>query len=238
MFSIKRLAVLGYTVAFVGGSAHAQSRPFVPNAQPASAHVPAADLDLGDDAGAKVASTPAAATSQPPAQPPVAGAPDTGASRLSIDDADNATRSQLLRQLVGAGAPAAPANPVPATSPAPAPVTTHKAVAERTRAEPVRFVGAFSDVSGTSVLYEYRGASYPAHVGTKLLNGWTATRVDGFVVTVTEGTGKGARTWTETIVGGTPPEAQAQTVSATGIRRLTDLGAPLPPGTPISAIAQ
>jgi hypothetical protein len=176
---------------------------------------------------------------RPPSQPPVAGAPDAGASHLSIDDADKATRSQLLRQLVGAGSPAAPANPVPVTAPVPAaPVTIHKAVAKRARAEPVRFVGAFSDMSGASVLYEYRGASYPAHVGTKLLNGWTAIRVDGFVVTVTEGSGKGARTWTETIVGGTPPEAQPQSGSTTGLRRLTDLGAPLPPGTPISAIAQ
>jgi hypothetical protein len=101
----------------------------------------------------------------------------------------------------------------------------------------VRFVGAFSDMSGPSVLYEYRNASYPAHVGAKLLNGWTVTRVDGFVVTVAEGTGKGTRTWTETISGGTPAQdTQQPAVIGMAGRGLPDLSGPLPPSMPLSAV--
>lgn len=244
MFSTKRLTALAYATFLACSFAHAQSRPATPRAQATSARVPAANLDMGDEDGANPASAPAAASSQPTAVAPAAAASAPAESHLSIDDADRITRSQLLRQLVGGPGlptPTVGVNPsaqiVAAPTPA-VPVAIHKIVPERTRAEPVRFLGAFSDMTGQSVLYEYRNASYPAHAGTKLLNGWTVKRVDGFVVTVTDGAGKGARTWTETIVGGTPADDQQQPLVNSGIRRLMDLGAPLPPGTPISAIAQ
>jgi hypothetical protein len=107
-----------------------------------------------------------------------------------------------------------------------------KVVAPRQRAEAVRFVGAFSDMSGPSVLYEFRGASYPAHVGTKLLNGWIVKRVEGFVVTVAEG----RQTWTETISGGTSSGSDNQQPATPIARALNALGGPLPPSIPLSAI--
>jgi hypothetical protein len=242
MFSINRLAALGYAALFLVSVAQAQTRPVAPQASAKPVRLPAADIDTGSVAGATTAPAAGAVPAQPAPAAPVSGAAVPAESHLSIDDADKATRSQLLRQLVGGANTPAPtvsasaAQLVPPANPAVAPV--HKAAPERARAEPVRFVGAFSDMSGRSVLYEYRNASYPAHVGAKLLNGWTVTRVDGFVVTVAEGTGKGARTWTETIVGGTPQQDQRPPGVGAGISRITDLGGPLPPGTPISAIAQ
>jgi hypothetical protein len=161
-----------------------------------------------------------------------------GTPHLSIDDIDQITRSKIARQLAGEGAQQGsavalnPAAPVPASARASAPVV--KVVPPSPRAEPVRFVGAFSDMSGTSVLYEYRDASYPARVGARLLNGWTVKRVDGFVVTVAEG----KRTWTESISGGTPATADSSRPSGLPLRPLNDLGGPLPPGIPLSAMGQ
>ncbi len=56
-------------------------------------------------------------------------------------------------------------------------------------------------MTGSNVLYEFRGAVYPAHVGVKLLNGWTVSKVDGYLVSVSSG----KRTWTEPISGGFVP---------------------------------
>jgi hypothetical protein len=153
---------------------------------------------------------------------------------LSIDDLDQMTRQKIARQMSGESGPGdggvALNTPAPAAPPVvsrPAMPAQTKSAHERPRAEPVRFVGAFSDMTGGSVLYEYRGTSYPAHVGTKLLNGWKVTKVEGFVVTVTEG----GRTWTETIVGGARDSGTNDTRVAAFIpgRQLNDLGGPLPP---------
>ncbi|WP_245841108.1 hypothetical protein [Paraburkholderia ribeironis] len=188
---------------------------------PASASVAAAS---GAATASPLARSPSAA-SQPAAQP--VSAPAT--PHLSIDDIDQITRLQIARQLGGNGGQQG-SSVAPASAPAPAPVV--RATSASSRAEPVRFVGAFSDMHGTSVLYEYRNAAYPAHVGAKLLNGWTVKRVDGFVVTVADG----RRIWTETISGGTantPDNPQASGIPA---RALNDLGGPLPAGTPLSAM--
>ncbi|MEX3935767.1 hypothetical protein AB4Y32_28865 [Paraburkholderia phymatum] len=156
--------------------------------------------------------------------------------RLSIDDIDQITRSKIARDLGGDGGQqgGAVALNAPAPASAPATVPVIKATPPSPRAEPVRFVGAFSDMSGTSVLYEFRNASYPAHVGAKLLNGWTVKRVDGFVVTV----GDGKRTWTETISGGTATTSDNPRPFGIPTRPLTDLGGPLPPAIPLSAMGQ
>ncbi|MGF6997361.1 hypothetical protein P3T25_005738 [Paraburkholderia sp. GAS32] len=251
MFSTKSLPALACALVLASGAAHAQPKATPPHTQTVSSHLPSADLDLGAESPASGASARMGAASQSappqsaaPQSTPVVGASVPGESHLSIDEADKVTRSQLLRQLVGGsnvGAPTASANPAqlvpPATPAVAAPVP--KLAPARTRAEPVRFVGAFSDMSGPSVLYEYRNASYPAHVGAKLLNGWTVTRVDGFVVTVAEGSGKGARTWTETISGGTPAQdTQQPAVIGMAGRGLPDLSGPLPPSMPLSAVGR
>ncbi len=248
MFSTKRLTAIACAWALAGAAQAQQNRPAAPGTQPVSARVPAVDIDMGSPskAGSAVVKAPPAVSqpvaSRPDASHPVAPQPvsasTTGAPHLSIDDIDQITRSKIARQLAGEGgqqggvaALNAPA-PVPASAPASAPVV--KVVAPSPHGEPVRFVGAFSDTSGTSVLYEYRDASYPARVGAKLLNGWTVKRVDGFVVTVAEG----KRTWTETISGGTPATVDSPRTSSLPVRSLNDLGGPLPPAIPLSAMGQ
>lgn len=257
MFSTKVLPALACALMVASVAVHAQPKMKATHPQAVSSNMPSADLDLsaespGADAAAHTsvasqAAVPQSTASQTATVTPVSAAPASATvpseSRLSIEDVDRIARSSIARQLAGNGsalpggvalngAAPAPANvPAPAVNSKPAPV--------RPRAEPVRFVGAFSDVSGQSVLYEYRNASYPAHVGARLLNGWTVKRVDGFVVTVADGTGKGARTWTETISGGTPAQDVQQSVaSGPAVRGLPDLSGPLPPNIPLSAIAR
>jgi hypothetical protein len=229
MFSTKRLAALGCAALLASGAVHAQTRAPAAHAQPASVQVPAADINRGVPATA--APAPVVAASQPPANPATAA---PAQPRLSIEDIDQITRSKIARQLTGDGGSQSGAialnAPAPAIAPNPVPVV--KVVAPRQRAEAVRFVGAFSDMSGPSVLYEFRGAFYPAHVGTKLLNGWIVKRVEGFVVTVAEG----RQTWTETISGGTSSASDNQQSATPIARALNDLGGPLPPSIPLSAI--
>ena len=147
---------------------------------------------------------------------------DPASPHLSIDDIDQLARDKVVRQLKGGDQPAsqpqAAVTPPPAP-PMPPPVQTH--VEER--AEPVRFVGAFGDATGSNVLYEYRGAVYPAHVGAKLLNGWSVRKVDGYLVSVSNG----KRSWTEPISGGSP-QRDPSPVAGGPLRSLADLGSPLP----------
>jgi hypothetical protein len=153
---------------------------------------------------------------------------DSSMPRLSIDDIDQLARDKVVRQLKSGDQPAsqpqaavpAPVSP-PKADPAPVPVHVEE------RAEPVHFVGAFGDATGSNVLYEYRGAVYPAHVGEKLLNGWSVKKVDGYQVSVSYG----KRTWTEPITGGSPQRDPGPMSGGGGpLRSLVDLGAPLPPG--------
>jgi len=240
----KVLPALACALLFTSGAAHAQPKATPSRTQTVSTQLPSTDPDLRAESPASgSASHPAAM--QPAAALPVSAAAASvpGEPRLSIEDVDRIARSSIARQLAGSsggqtGLPLNGAAPVTAPATAPVPVAIRPPLAHP-RAEPVRFVGAFSDVTGQSVLYEYRNASYPAHVGARLLNGWTVKSVNGFVVTVTEGTGKAARTWTETISGGTPAQDSQQTAATNLVARgMPDLSAPLPPSLPLSAVGR
>ncbi|MGF6812734.1 hypothetical protein OKW30_007951 [Paraburkholderia sp. Clong3] len=249
MFSTKRLTAIASALTLVSGAAQAQqTKPAAPHMQTVSVREPSATLDMGTPVSAGAApasgaatggslarSTPVglqAAASQQVSQPAAQTLPAGTAPHLSIDEIDQITRSKIARQLAGDGGLQGTAvtlsAPAPATVPATAPVI--RAAPPASRTEPVRFVGAFSDMSGPSVLYEYRKASYPAQVGAKLLNGWTVKRVDGFVVTVTDG----RRTWTETISGGTANTSDNAQQSGRPTRTLSDLGGPLPSSFPLT----
>ncbi len=238
MFSTKRLMALGCALALTG-LAHAQAKPAASHGQPANPRVPTADFDVGMSPASSVpashvtaasAATLAQASASMPASVPV---PAAQPSRLSIDDIDQKIRAQVARQLSGDGGTG---NSVglntPAPTPAPQPVRVFVAPSQpaRPRAEPVKFVGAFNDATGSSVLYEFRGAYYPAHIGEKLLNGWRVANISGFLVTVNDGEGKKPRTWTEPIAGGA---ASAEPQDNPGpARTLNDLSGALPPPLP------
>ncbi|WP_175772983.1 hypothetical protein [Paraburkholderia phenazinium] len=155
--------------------------------------------------------------------------------RLTLDDIDQLSRDKVVKTLKDAAATTPAPGPsnmsapqsmivAPAPASAPAPVRAEPKQAERPRVhlDPVTFVGAFTDATGSHVLYEFDGAVYPAHVGEQLLNGATARKVNGFLVTVTEG----RRTWTQPIRSSAAP---ASVVSGP-LQALNDLGGPLPPG--------
>ncbi|MFL9988454.1 hypothetical protein [Paraburkholderia sediminicola] len=159
---------------------------------------------------------------------------------LTLDDIDQLSRDKVVRKLKDEGdAPAQGVGVSTLSSPVPGAVgTAAKPVVVPTvrteparRAERVSFVGAYSDSSGMHVLYEFRNAIYPALVGSNLLNGWKVTKVDGYLVTVSEGKGK---PWTEPIAGSS---ASPDSSSSPALRALSDLGGPLPPSailTPVS----
>ncbi|MGF6652789.1 hypothetical protein OKW34_003378 [Paraburkholderia youngii] len=235
MFSTKRLTAIASALTLVTGAAQAQqTKPVAPTLQTVSARVPSASLDMGSLGSPATAS--ASAASQPVSQPATQPLPGSAAPHLSIDEIDQITRSKIARQLAGDGGPQGTAVTLNAPAPSTVPVTPQviRATPPASHTEPVRFVGAFSDTSGTSVLYDYRNASYPAHVGVKLLNGWTVKRVDGFVVTVTDG----KRTWTEPISGGTANTSDNAQQPGSPARTLSDLGGPLPSSFPLSAAAR
>ncbi|SIO72881.1 hypothetical protein SAMN05444172_9371 [Burkholderia sp. GAS332] len=157
---------------------------------------------------------------------------------LTLDDIDQLSRDKVVRQLKGTGdgAGGQPGNTASLVAPLPSqqdpsliakPSPVQRVSATRSHAEPVTFVGAYSDATGGYVLYEMGGGVYPAHLGTKLMNGWTARKVDGFLVTVVEG----KRVWTEPIRGGASPgSATTPTLQA-----INDLGGPLPPAGSMAA---
>lgn len=235
MFSIKGAMALGCAALLASGAVQAQVKAPAGKGHVASARLPAADIGL-------IASAPAASNAITPASQPSASPTNSSPAqqRLSIDDIDEIARKKIARQLAGDGGFPTGAgtmnSPAPASAPYQAPAI--KVATPRQRAESVQFVGAFSDVTGPSVLYEFRGASYPAHVGARLLNGWMVKRVDGFVVTVSDGAGKKARTWTETISAGTHPVSEGSQPGMPMVRVLNDLSGPLPPSIPLSAIGQ
>lgn len=155
---------------------------------------------------------------------------------LSLDEVDQAARDSVMRQLKGDSSASKPASAPQATAPKvdPAPIPKLTEESPQQRVEPVRFVGAFSDASSSSVLYEYRGAVYPARVGSRLLNGVSVRKVDGYQVIVTNG----KRTWTEPMTGTTPPREAGPTQGFGGpLRSIADLGSPLPPGVMPGSVA-
>ncbi|OLL27749.1 hypothetical protein BTH42_31590 [Burkholderia sp. SRS-W-2-2016] len=148
---------------------------------------------------------------------------------LTLDDIDQLSRDKVVRQLRGTGEGAAATGTVSLSAPAPtAPdaspppkVAPKPAATTRPRAEPATFVGAYTDPTGGYVLYELGGGIYSAHLGKKLLNGWVAQKVDGYLVTVAEG----RHVWSEPI----RSEAVAGMSSSPALQAITDLGGPLPP---------
>jgi hypothetical protein len=175
----------------------------------------------------------------------VAGAAISQESHLTLDDIDKLARAKLVDSMrgpqggqAGQGGSAAPGNGVglasPLGAPTPAPVTAAAPAAPKAerrpsapprRVIPAIFVGAYSDTSGSYVLYDYQGTTYTARQGTRLLNGWTVASIDGFTVNLVDGKHK----WTETIVA--PADAPAVALpDSPAVRAITDLSSPLPPG--------
>jgi hypothetical protein len=148
------------------------------------------------------------------------------ASTLTLDDIDQLSRAKVVQDLTsGASASSgtAPAHLAPSqpAAPAAAPVV-HVADKALSRGNPVTFVGAYRDERGSHVLYAFNNAVYDALTGNKLLNGWTAEKVNGFAVTVKYG----RESWTETIRSASPAAAPVMSPS---IQAINDLGSPLPP---------
>jgi hypothetical protein len=151
---------------------------------------------------------------------------------LTLDDIDGLAREQIVKSMskapastatngVGLSAPIA----APVTAPAETPAPPRKPAPPVKRTIPVTFVGAYTDTSGKYVLYDYQGAIYPAKQGATLLNGWVFGRVDGFVVSLSEG----KRKWTEVIAA----QSQSAAIDSPGIQVINDLNSPLPLGGPI-----
>ncbi|WP_250537145.1 hypothetical protein [Caballeronia sp. AZ10_KS36] len=169
----------------------------------------------------------------------VAGAALSQESHLTLDDIDKLAREKLvdsMRKGQGGDGNRAPASGgVGLSSPlgaAPAPVAAAPVAPkmERKPTAPVRliipatFVGAYSDMSGSYVLYDYQGTTYTARRGSRLLNGWTVESIDGFMVNLVDG----KRHWTATIAA--PADVPAVMPDGPGVRAITDLSSPLPPG--------
>jgi hypothetical protein len=148
---------------------------------------------------------------------------------LTLDDIDQLSREKVVRQLKGTQEGALTSgSATPLSAPLPSapdasqtPKVLPKPVIVKSRAEPATFVGAYSDATGGYVLYEMGGGIYTAHLGKKLMNGWIAQKVDGYLVTVAER----KRVWTETI----RSEAAAASTSNPALQALNDLSSPLPP---------
>ncbi|WP_277183555.1 hypothetical protein [Caballeronia sp. BR00000012568055] len=169
----------------------------------------------------------------------VTGLSQAQESHLSLDDIDKLARQKLVDSMrksdgaalggggggVGLGSPLGSAAPAPVTASAPAAVTAERKPAPAPRrVTPVSFVGAYSDMSGAYVLYDYQGTTYTARQGARLLNGWTVASVNGFEVNLADG----KRKWTETI--SAPVDTPVAFSDSPSVRAITDLGSPLPPG--------
>ncbi|WP_434667673.1 hypothetical protein P5W99_35935 [Paraburkholderia sp. A3BS-1L] len=195
----------------------------------AASHAAAA----GPVANVTGASGPSGATSSaaPAAPEPGSGVVASAAhddASLSLRDIDQMARGKVAQYLRGSEAPAsAPKAGVSRSTPAP--VARQTATFTPTLSQPrahiqtVTFVGGFSDAMGQHVLYEYKGAVYPARLGEKLLNGAVARKVDRLFVTVSQG----GRTWTESM---SPGAQESQSTGSTMAGPLADLASPLPPG--------
>ncbi|MDR5776874.1 MULTISPECIES: hypothetical protein [unclassified Caballeronia] len=170
----------------------------------------------------------------------VTGLSQAQESHLSLDDIDKLARQKLVDSMrktdgagsggVGLGSPLGAAAQAPVTVPAPVPVKVeHKPALAPKRVIPVSFVGAYSDMSGAYVLYDYQGTTYTARQGSRLLNGWTVASVNGFEVSLADG----KRKWTENI--SAPVDTPVALADSPSVRAITDLGSPLPPGGLASA---
>ncbi|MBN3754308.1 hypothetical protein G3N95_15250 [Paraburkholderia sp. Tr-20389] len=159
---------------------------------------------------------------------------------LTLGDIDGLARQNLvnsMRKTDGAQAPAQGVSlngslATPLANPVAAPVVIPKASKPSSppapRAAPVTFVGAYSDMTGAHVLYDYQGGVYSAARGERLINGWVVTRVDGYHISVSEG----KRTWTEVI---STTSASLPMLDVPAVRAITDLGGPLPVVTSVGS---
>ncbi|SAK95813.1 hypothetical protein AWB82_06960 [Caballeronia glebae] len=171
----------------------------------------------------------------------VAGAAFSQESHLTLDDIDKLARAKLVDSMrsaqggqAGSAAPGsavglssplgATVAPVTAAAPAAPKVERRSSAPPPKRVIPATFVGAYSDMSGSYVLYDYRGTTYTARRGGRLLNGWTVASIDGFTVNLVDG----KRHWTETIAA--PSDVPAVIPDSPAVRAITDLSSPLPPG--------
>jgi len=107
------------------------------------------------------------------------GAAHAQEKHLTLDDIDGLAREQIVKSMskapdstatngVGLNAPIG----APVAAPAETRAPPRKPTPPVKRTIPVSFVGAYSDTSGSYVLYDYQGAIYPAKQGSTLLNGW------------------------------------------------------------------
>ena len=211
------------TPSFESAIAHAPAPASV--AAPQVSHpavAPATTAKTAVQASPQTSASGAAASTSGPASVPGA----TGETRLTLRDIDDLARSKLTRALRGDGDALASSAAVTLKTPAPvesAPAVVVRPYVPRARTSPVTFVGAYADGSGQHVLYDYNGAVYPARLGEKLLNGWTARRVDGLSVTVADG----KRTWSVAMSSNAQDSSSSTLMTGAA---LGDLSSPLPPG--------
>jgi hypothetical protein len=164
----------------------------------------------------------------------IAGLAHADEKHLTLDEIDGLARQNLVNSMrktdgaqppaqgIGLNGPLSAPPAAPDAQPVAAPKPPKQLSVPVRQTTPVSFVGAYSDMSGAHVLYDYQGGIYSAERGAKLLNGWIVKRVDGYHVTVAEG----KRTWSEVI---SAPAASAQIGTSPGLQAITDLGGPLPP---------
>ncbi|MBB3261265.1 hypothetical protein [Paraburkholderia sp. WP4_3_2] len=210
-------ALIGLVLGSVIGSACAATTPslagaLTPGAQPSN-HAQTGTVDLGHAAapsravgnaasGTTVAAQPAAtqspaaqpsSTQQPSTQQPsTQPQPDAATGHLTLGELDNLARNKLASTLrgtpdVSAASAAAATKPVIQDAAPRAQAPSAPVYVPRAHVDPVAFLGSYTDGLGQHVLYQYNGSVYPALIGEKLLNGWIARRVDGQMVTVSEG---------------------------------------------------
>ncbi len=134
------------------------------------------------------ASTQQPSTQQPSTQPQ----PDAATGHLTLGELDNLARNKLASTLrgtpdVSAASAATATKPVIQDAAPLAQAPSAPVYVPRAHVDPVAFLGSYTDGLGQHVLYQYNGSVYPALIGEKLLNGWIARRVDGQMVTVSEG---------------------------------------------------
>jgi hypothetical protein len=169
-----------------------------------------------------------------------AGIAHADEKHLTLDDIDGLARQNLVNSMRASDKGQTPAQGVslnaplstPASPPPPVvatvviPTAPKASTASAQRATPVTFVGAYSDMSGAHVMYDYKGGVYSAARGERLINGWVVTRVDGYHVSVSEG----KSTWTDVI---SAPPTSLPTGDGAAVKAITDLSGPLPMATAI-----
>jgi hypothetical protein len=157
---------------------------------------------------------------------------------LVLDEVDAIARQHVIENLKGPNGTsqsATPPNSPLSTLPSPQagtasaegqaqrPTVPVMSRAQKPAPTPVSFEGAFSDGHRQSVLYDYKGATYAARIGAKLLNGWKVEGVDGFTVKVSFA----GKHWFELMTSTSDVMPSGQTTGP--FQAISDLQSPLPP---------